>query len=189
ITNDKYQALPSGEDVGSELTSAGIPWKAYMEDMSNGCFDSPKPYALNHNPFAFYGGQCPSNVVDLSQLDADLSGETPNFAWITPNLCHQGHDCSVSSGDQWLAEVVPKITESDAWKQDGVLFIVWDEDEKKSASENRVALIVLAPDLEEHQTDAYYDHYSLLATIEDRLGVERLGEAENTQAIEDLFQT
>jgi hypothetical protein len=104
-------------------------------------------------------------VVDLSQLDADLSGETPNFAWITPNLCHQGHDCSVSSGDQWLAEIVPKITESDAWKQDGVLFIVWDEDEKKSASENRVALLIVAPDLKEHQTDAYYDHYSLLATI------------------------
>lgn len=189
VTNDKYQSLPSGEDVGSELTSAGIPWKAYMEDMSDGCFDSPKPYALKHNPFAFYGGQCPSNVVDLSQLDADLSGETPNFVWITPNLCHQGHDCSVSSGDQWLAEIVPKITESDAWKQDGVLFIVWDEDEKKSVSENRVALVIVAPDLKEHQTDAYYDHYSLLATIQDRLGVERQGEAENAQAIEDIFQT
>ncbi len=192
VTNDKYQALPSGEDLGSELTSANIPWRAYMEDMSDGCFDSKKPYALNHNPFAFYGGQCPENVVnlseDLSELDADLSGQTPNFVWITPNLCHQGHDCSVSAGDQWLEEVVPKITDSDTWKQDGVLFIVWDEDDKKSKSENRVALIVVAPDLKEHQTDAYYDHYSLLATIEDRLGVERLGDAEIAQPIEDLFQ-
>jgi hypothetical protein len=186
ITSDKYQALPSGEDLGSELTSAGIPWRAYMEDMSDGCFDSPSPYAIKHNPFAFYGGQCPSNVVDLSQLDEDLSGEIPNFVWITPNLCHNEHDCSVSTGDQWLAEIVPKITESDAWKEDGVLFIVWDEDDKKSGP-NRVPLIVVAPDLKSHQTDAHYDHYSLLATIQDRLDVERLGEAVNAQAI-DLFQ-
>lgn len=26
-----------------------------MEDMTGGCFDSPYPYALKHNPFAYYG--------------------------------------------------------------------------------------------------------------------------------------
>jgi phosphatidylinositol-3-phosphatase len=186
VMDGDYHALPRGEDVGSELTSAGIPWRAYMEDMSDGCFDSTYPYALRHNPFAYYGGQCTPNVVDLSQLDADLSGETPNFVWITPNLCHDGHDCSVDSGDQWLAGFVPKITESTAWKEDGVLFIVWDEDEGKTES-NRVPLIVVAPNRKIHQTDAYYDHYSLLATIQDRLGIKRLGEAENRQAIEDIF--
>ena len=188
ITDDSYHALPSGEYPGSELTSAGIPWRAYMEDMSYGCFDSPYPYALKHNPFAFYGGQCPSNVVDLSQLDADLSGETPNFVWLTPNLCNDGHDCSVSTSDQWLAEVVPKIMDSAAWQEDGVLFIVWDEDDEKPGT-NQVALIAVASDLKNHQTEAYYDHYSLLATVEDRLGVKCLGEAEKAQAIEDLFQS
>jgi phospholipase C len=189
ITDDKYHELPSGRDLGSQLTSASIPWRAYMEDMSKGCLDSTNPYALRHNPFAYYGGQCPSNVVPLSQLDADLSGDTPNFVWITPNVCHDGHDCSASTSDEWLAEIVPKITESAAWKEDGVLFITWDEDDdKKSASSNRVALVVVAPNLKSHQTDAPYDHYSLLATIEDSLGVERLGEAADAQPIDDLFQ-
>ena len=187
IIDDEYQPLSSGEDLGSELTLAGIPWRAYMEDMTDGCFDSPNPYALKHNPFAFYGGQCPSNAVDLSHLDADLSGDTPNFVWITPNLCHDTHDCSVGTGDQWLSEIVPKIMASAAWKEDGVLFIVWDEDDKKSGP-NRVPLIAVGTNLKEHQTDTHYDHYSLLATIQDRLGVKRLGEAANAQAIEDLFQ-
>jgi hypothetical protein len=159
-----------------------------MEDMSNGCFDSPYPYALKHNPFAYYGERCPSNVVPLSQLDVDLSGETPTFVWITPNLCNDGHDCGVSTSDQWLAKVVPKIMDSTAWKEDGVLFITWDEDDKQSGP-NRVALVVVAPNLKSHQTNANYDHYSLLATIEDRLVVKRLGEAANAQAIEDLFQS
>ena len=187
ITDDNYHTLSNGEDLGSELTSAGIPWRAYMEDMTNGCFDSTKPYALKHNPFAYYGGQCPSNVVDLSQLDEDLSGNTPNFVWITPNLCHDEHDCSVSEGDQWLSEIVPKITNSAKWKDDGVLFIVWDEDDSKSGP-NRVPLIVVAPNLKSHQTDTYYDHYSLLATIEDRLGVGRLGEATDAQPLNEFFQ-
>jgi hypothetical protein len=187
ITNDEYRSLGGSEDLGSELTSTGVPWRAYMEDMTNGCFDSPYPYTLKHNPFAFYGGRCPSNVVDLSQLDADLLGNTPNFVWITPNLCHDEHDCNVGKGDQWLAEVVPKIIGSAAWKDDGVIFIVWDEDDKQSGP-NRVPLIVVTPDLKEHQTDTYYDHYSLLATIEDWLGIERLGNANKAQVIEDLFQ-
>lgn len=187
ISDDRYHVLPSGEDLGSELTSAGIPWRAYMEDMSDGCFDSSYPYALKHNPFAYYGGQCPTNVVPLSRLEADLSGQTPNFVWITPNMCHDGHDCSVLTSDQWLANVVPKITESAAWKEDGVLFIVWDEDDRHSGS-NRVALFAVAPILEGHQTNTYYDHYSLLATIQDRLGIKRLGEAVSAQPIEDLLQ-
>jgi phospholipase C len=187
ITDDNYHALPSGEDLGSELTSAAISWRAYMEDMTGGCFDSQEPYALKHNPFAYYGGQCPSNVVPLSQLEADLSGNTPNFVWITPNRCHDEHSCSVSEGDWWLSEIVPKIIDSEAWTDDGVLFIVWDEDDKESGA-NRVPLIVVASNLKKHQTDAYYDHYFLLATMQDRLGVKRLGEADNAQAIEDLFQ-
>jgi hypothetical protein len=182
ITDDEYHSLSGSEDLGSELTSAGVPWRAYMEDMTNGCFNSPYPYALKHNPFAFYGGRCPSNVVDLSHLDADLLGNTPNFVWITPDLCHDEHDCNVGKGDQWLAEVVPKIMASAAWKDDGVLFVTWDEDDKASGS-NRVPLVIVAPGLKERQTDVYYDHYSLLATIEDRLGVPRLGEAAKAQAI------
>jgi hypothetical protein len=189
ITDDEYHALSSDQDLGSELTAANIPWRAYMEDMSDGCFDSKAPYALRHNPFAYYGGQCPADVVPLSQLDEDLSGETPNFVWISPNLCHDEHDCGVDRGDQWLAETVPKITGSAAWKDNGVLFIVWDEDDDKNSTINRVPLIVVAPNLKSHQTDAHYDHYSLLATIQDRLGVERLGEAANAQPIEDLFQS
>jgi acid phosphatase len=157
-----------------------------MEDMSDGCFDSPYPYALKHNPFAYYGGQCASNVVDLSQLDADLSGETPNFVWIIPNMCNDGHDCSVSTSDQWLAKVVPKIIDSAAWKEDGMLFITWDEDDKKSGP-NRIPLVVVAPHLRHYQIAAYYDHYSLLATIQDQLGVKRLGEAVDAQPIEDLL--
>jgi len=88
---------------------------------------SPYPYALKHNPFAYYGGACPSNVVPIEALDADLAGVTPNFVWITPGLCHDGHDCDVDVAGAWLGGLVSRIVSSDAWRSNGMLFIVWDE--------------------------------------------------------------
>jgi len=96
ITDDDYHRLPAG-GLGAQLTSAGIEWRAYMEGMTRGCFNSPYPYALKHNPFAYYGGTCPSQVVNFSHFAADMQGNVPKFVWITPGLCHDGHDCSTGS--------------------------------------------------------------------------------------------
>src|SRR4029077_6821660 len=118
------QRLAAG-GIGAQLDAAGIPWRAYMDGLTSaGCVGSPYPYALKHNPFAYYGGHCPSNVGPLPR---DMAGETANFVWITPDLCHDGHDCALASAAAWLAAVVPQITASPAWKDHGTLFITWDE--------------------------------------------------------------
>jgi len=181
ILDDAYHALAKG-GLGTQLTAAGLTWRAYMEGMTKGCFDSPYPYALKHNPFAYYGGGCPDNVVPLSALAADLAGATPRFVWITPDMCHDGHDCAVADADAWLSRVVPEITASRAWRDDGVLFITWDE----SDARNQVPLIVVAPTLVRHSSDRRYDHYSLLATVQDVLGVPRLGQATGVEPLADL---
>ena len=127
ITDNGYYALPAG-GLGSQLTDAGIAWRAYMEGMTeNGCFNSPYPYALRHNPFAYYGGGCPDNVVPFEQLDADLAGVTPSFVWVTPGLCHDGHDCSLEVAGTWLDALISSIVSSRSWREHGVLFIAWDE--------------------------------------------------------------
>src|SRR5689334_12474112 len=59
----------------------------------------------------------------------------PNLAYITPNLCHDGHDNPCTDGtpgglaaaDQWLRTAVPSIVGSPAYKQDGMLIITFDE--------------------------------------------------------------
>jgi hypothetical protein len=84
-----------------------------------------------------------------------------------------------------LASTVPQILSSAAWKQNGVLFIVWDEDD--GSQSNAVAALVIAPKMKSHSSTVAYDHYSLLATIEDRLGVSRLGNAGRAQAINDVI--
>src|SRR5947207_9941599 len=75
ITDDAYHVLPAG-GLRAQLTAAGVTWRAYLEGLTSaGCLSSPYPYALKHNPFAYYGGACPENVVSLDALDGDLAGE------------------------------------------------------------------------------------------------------------------
>ncbi|HEX9095670.1 MAG TPA: alkaline phosphatase family protein [Candidatus Dormibacteraeota bacterium] len=178
VRDDLYHRLPAG-GLGNQLTDAGISWRAYMEGFTGDCFNSPYPYALKHNPFAYYGGACPANVVPMTDLATDLNGDTPQLSWITPGLCHDGHDCGIRAADRWLSQIVPQITSSPAWQKDGVLFITWDE---SSAGDNRVALLVVSPSLR-GQIATPLDHFSLSATISDELGVERLGQAQQATSL------
>jgi acid phosphatase len=157
-----------------------------MEGLGDGgCLNSPVPYDPGHNPFAFYGGGCPANVVRFTALAGDLAGNTPRFIWITPDMCHDTHNCSIAQGDDWLKQTVGEIMASAAWNNHGVLFITWDEDD--GSSSNQVLTLVVAAGLPHRESLKPYDHYSLLATIEDLLGVGRLGAAAKAQPMSDLL--
>jgi hypothetical protein len=184
IQDDSYHALPR-TDLGDQLTAAGINWRAYMEGLgSGGCLGSPLPYDPGHNPFAFYGGACPSNVVPATGLASDLSSAAVQLYWIGPDLCHDQHSCPVSTGDDWLKQTVGMITASRAWTDGGVLFITWDEDDGKG--DNSVLTLVVRPGVGHRVSTVAYNHYSLLATIEDILGVPRLANAVSAPPMRDL---
>jgi hypothetical protein len=181
IEDNDYHALPAG-GIGQQLSAAGVPWRAYMEGMGQDCRVDVGGYAVKHDPFAYYGGACPPNVVPLTSLTADLAANTSRFVWITPDLCHSGHDCALTQADQWLAETVPLITSSPAWQPNAVLFIVWDEGDRSDL----VPLIVVTQRGGPLRSAARYDHYSLLATMETLLGLPRLGSAAGADVIRDL---
>ena len=182
VTDDGFHALPPG-GLGAQLTQAGISWRAYMEGMGSDCFRNVNGYALKHNPFPYYGSACPPQVMPFSGFAQDMSAEIPRFVWITPNQCHSGHDCSTATADAWLAQTVPQILATSAWKDGGVLFVTWDEGED---SANSVLTIVVRPGVHA-ESNVAYNHYSLLATIEDALGVPRLGAATSAWAMSDLL--
>ncbi|HKW72646.1 MAG TPA: alkaline phosphatase family protein [Candidatus Dormibacteraeota bacterium] len=185
VADDGWHALPAG-GLGAQLTNAGVDWRAYMEGMGANCMSNGNGYALKHDPFPYYGSKCPSQVVPFSGFASDVAGTLPSFVWITPNQCHSGHDCSTATADAWLAQTVPSILASSAWQHDGVLFITWDEGED---SANSVLTLVIRPHMANHASSRAYNHYALLATIEDQFGLQRLGEADNTWAMTDLMAT
>ena len=183
IRDNDYHRLPAG-GLGAQLADAGIDWRAYMEGMTGGCFDSTPLYSLKHNPFAYYGGACPPQVVPFTTFATDMSGTVPRFVWITPDMCHDGHDCNTAVADDWLSQAVPIILGSAAWKDNGLLLITWDEG---AGDDDQVLTLVIRPRSVARTSEQRYDHYSLLATIEDQLGVARLGEAAQARALNDLL--
>ena len=206
------------QTLAGQLTAQGKSWKGYMEDMQQPCGHpvlgeadnhvkaTPEDqYSTRHNPFVYFRSitsslDCARNVVDFSALADDLKsvGSTPNLTYITPNLCHDGHDATCADGttggleaaDGWLKEQVPAILSSPAYKQDGILVITFDEAEGDSegpseadtgspaggAAGGKVGALVLSPfSAAGSSSGRAYNHYSLLGTIEDFFHLPRLG--------------
>ncbi|HEY9126863.1 MAG TPA: alkaline phosphatase family protein [Acidobacteriaceae bacterium] len=100
-------------------------------------------YATRHNPFMYFHSitdspYCATNVVNLdAHLQSDLgsAATTPNFSFITPSLCDDGHDApcvtgapgGLTSADAFLKKWIPIITSSPAYQADGLIIINFDE--------------------------------------------------------------
>ena len=113
-------------------------------------------YAARHNPFVYFHSlidspACANHVVNLEQLPRDLAAvrTTPNFVFIAPNLCHDGHDAPCKNGepgglksaDAFLRKWVPLIMAAPAYRRGGLLVITFDEgesDESPDATRNHV---------------------------------------------------
>ncbi|HEV7213646.1 MAG TPA: alkaline phosphatase family protein, partial [Chloroflexota bacterium] len=143
IQSDCTTCSVSGPNLVDQLEKDNKSWTAYIEGMPAAC--SPVPlwpigrYAKKHNPFLYFSDirdntQRCRHIVPFSGFAADLAkGNVAAFTWITPDLCHDGHDCPLSQSDQWLATTVPMILNTTAFRQGGVLFITFDEAEGADA--------------------------------------------------------
>jgi hypothetical protein len=186
IQSDCTECQARGATLVDQLERAHVGWRAYMEGMPRPCYrgGSAGGYAKKHDPFMYFPqiasrpGRC-RNVVPLPRLASDLrAGTLPALAWITPNLCDDGHDCALRSVDRFLARLGPYLLRSLGPR--GVLALVWDEGTSASgccggARGGRVPLILDGFTVRAgYRLTAPADHYSLLALIEDSLGVGRL---------------
>src|SRR5207247_6331314 len=74
--------------------------------------------------------RCVGNDVPLTDLARDLQSirTTPNFSFVMPGLFSDGHDGDrTANEDPWLRQYVPMIMSSPAYRQDGMILIIFDE--------------------------------------------------------------
>ncbi len=169
-----------------QLSHAHVSWKAYTEDLPHPCFTGAGAgeYAKKHDPFIYYSrvadqpARC-AHIVPLAELAADEHSHTlPTFIWITPNLCHDMHDCDPNTGDRFLAALLPALLRS--LRPRGILFLTWDEGTSDDgccelASGGHIATVIAGPGAKRGARLATpVDQYSILQTIEDLLGLPRL---------------
>jgi phosphatidylinositol-3-phosphatase len=156
-------ASPAVPTLPGQLDAAGLTWKGYMDSMGAdparesatcghpaiGAADNTQAetatdqYATRHDPFMYFHSiiddpaYCDSHVVNLSMLASDLSSvaSTPNFSFITPGLCNDGHNTNCANGDPgglpqintFLPGLISEIEASPAYRADGLIIVTFDE--------------------------------------------------------------
>jgi phospholipase C len=142
---------------------------------------------------------------DLRQAGTtpNLSYITPNLCDDAHDApCVDGRPGGLASADKWLQEWVPKITSSPAYQQDGMLIITFDESDGAASDSSaccgegpgpnaplpgitglgggKTGTLVLSKYAKPNTvSDTPYNHYSLLASIEDLFQLRHLGYADD----------
>lgn len=200
-------------NIARQLIAHGYKWRSYQEDLPYAGFTgvSYGSYVRRHNPIIDFTDTCAAgqsdNSVPYSQLATDIqNNDTPNYAYITPNLTNDAHNGTLAAADLWLSEHVPAILALPEFRHggDGLLFIVWDEADLKSDGYNqdsrctativgncggRVATLVIGPQVKPgYKSPVRYDHANLLRTICDAMGLSECpGAAAVANPMADFF--
>lgn len=201
IHSDCTDCAVSAPNLVDQLEAAHVSWKGYMEDLPAPCDTTAGSggYAKKHDPFLYYRdvagdpARC-RKVVPYTQLASDLrAGQLPDFVWISPNLCDDGHDCGLAAGDRFLAGVVPALLRELGPR--GALILTWDEGTSNrgccagQAAGGQVPTIVAGPAARAGAVSAVaHGHYSTLRTIEDAFGLAHLGAAGAATPLDELFK-
>jgi hypothetical protein len=223
------------QTIGDQLAASGLTWRDYNESMGadssreasecghpgvNSVDNTQKAtatdsYATRHNPFVYFHSiiddtaVCNSHVVNLDLLPRDLAtaATTPNYVFITPDLCDDGHDSPCANGqpgglaqaDTFLRQWVPQITSSPAFvQQHGLLIITFDEAATSDATAccgeipgpnspspgingpggGDIGAVALSPCIAPGTVSTTpYNHYTMLRSVEDMFGLPHLGYA------------
>jgi hypothetical protein len=151
-------------------------------------------YAARHNPFAYFHslldlGSCTQRDVPLDHLDGALGSGTPNFTFISPNLCDTGEptECNAdvkdpgpAQADKFLSDWVPKILASPAYQQDGVLIINFGE-ATPGVNGAPVGALLLSRFLTPGSTNGgSFNPLSIFRTVEDLFGLDHIAAGART---------
>ena len=228
--------FPRGvNSLPTQMSKHHLRWKGYMEDLPRPCYHpaigSQDPtqkatkksqYATRHNPFVYFHSiidrrkYCKRHVVGLGQLKRDLGSarHTPALAYITPDLCSDGHDTPCVDGrpgglksvNAFMRTWVPRILRSPAFKKHGLLIITADESDSPQSDASAccdeqsvntpqpgivgpggglIGALLISPYISPGTwSTTPYNHYSLLGSLEEIYGLKKLGYA---RTVPDVF--
>jgi hypothetical protein len=185
VTDDSCPQTFDGPNLAAQLLAAGRSFVGYSEDLPAPGDPSCQAggYARKHNPWVDF----PALPAEVNQPFSALPGDyadLPTVAVVVPNLCHDMHDCSVSTGDAWAAAHLPSYVDW-ARTHDSLLVVTFDENDGSPG--NLIPTFLVGPMVAPGPTAQRIDHYSLLRTIEDMYGLPPLGEAASREPIGGIW--
>jgi hypothetical protein len=119
----------TSDNIFRQARAAGKTAINYVEGATSGC--SASGNAAKHIPRLYYQGAddpafCDAQVRPYTEFNPT---NLPNFSFITPTLCNDGHDCPNATVDTWMKNNIAPVIASADYQAGKVLIEIWyDED-------------------------------------------------------------
>jgi hypothetical protein len=183
-------------NIADQIEAVGETWRVYAQNAPTGCYvgkmahngpDGPGTYARKHEPAISFRdiSSSPARCARITDF-ASFNPMAADFEMIVPNLQNDMHNGTTQQGDDFLRGFVPRILASPAWATGSPLFITWDEGAQ--GGNNKVATLVIAKNVQSGlRSMVPHNHYSLLRTIQELLGLPCLGQSCQANSLGEFF--
>jgi acid phosphatase len=175
VTNDSCPHTFSTTNLARQLLNADRTFTGYAEAIPHAGFTgcSRGRYARKHAPWTNFTNLPATVSQPYTTFPSDFT-KLPSVAFVAPDLCNDMHDCSIATGDRWLADHLSGYA---TWAQThhSLLIVTFDEDD--SAGANLIPTIITGQGVTAAPATDRIDHYTVLRTIEACFGLAPLGVA------------
>jgi phospholipase C len=181
-------------NLGAALIKAGYSFKGYSETLPNtgsaACFFQVKngyDYARKHAPWVNWQGDKENGLPvssnqPFSNFPKDFN-QLPTVSFVIPNEGNDMHNidldgdtATVKRADHWLRMNLSSYVRW-AKKNNSLLIITFDEDEKGDMHHNHIVTIFVGPMVHQRQNSDSISHYNILRTIEGMYNLPHSGDA------------
>jgi phosphatidylinositol-3-phosphatase len=176
VTDDCTSCGPWSRSIGGLLTRAGKSWGGYAEG-----YPSSPLFVKKHMPFLYFTDGA-SSVHPLASLNVR---HLPAYSFVAPNLCNDAHSCPISSADTFLAHWLPPLLQVPST----AVFVLFDEGTSSIGGGGRIEAFVAGTAVKRHVAfTRSVNHYTVLRTIEDLLGLPHLGRSRTAQPLTGIWR-
>lgn len=155
--------------------------RTYAEGMTRNCQqESAGRYAVRHNPWTYFASAAsrrycsmydlPVGSTSSGPLRNDIAkGTLPSIGMVVPDLCHDAHDCSLSTADGWLRSWLQLVMAGPDFRA-GRLAVVITFDEVEGSGGGNVLTVVVHPRVRGAVVSQPLSHYSWCRWMTDLVG-------------------
>lgn len=179
------QHFRKADNLGHQLRTSGHSFIGYAESLPKAGFRgcSSGRYLRKHNPWVNFGTLSASTNRPFSALPRDYR-KLPTVAFVSPNMCHDMHDCSIRTGDRWMKKHFARYARW-AKRNNSLLIVTFDENE--GGAVKSIPTIIVGANVDSGVYSERLNHYTLLRTIEDVYGLPALGHAKAASPLSKIW--
>jgi Phosphoesterase family len=184
-SNGCPQNLGKANNLGHQLRKSGRSFIGYAESLPKtgfrGCGSGR--YLRKHNPWVNFATLPAGTNQPFSEFPRDYR-KLPTVAFVSPNMCHDMHDCSIRTGDRWLKKHFDRYAR---WAPRHNSWLIVTFDENAGGSAHSIPTIILGANVRPGVYTERLDHYGLLRTIEDAYGLPALARAKSASPVSTIW--